>query len=109
MADPQRHWELSEADFEERKYWDDYMRAYQGLSRNTNSQHAPWYVIPSDKNWYRDAAASIIFAEVLAAMEPKFPPSRWISPESNWWISHNRVQSRQPWRTQDQPYCLQKW
>ncbi len=76
MADPQRHWELSEADFEERKYWDGYMRAYQEVIRNTNSQHAPWYVIPSDKSWYRDAAASIIFAEVLAAMEPKFPPSK---------------------------------
>jgi PPK2 family polyphosphate:nucleotide phosphotransferase len=76
MDDPDRHWELSEADFEERKYWDGYMRAYEEAIRETNVEYAPWYVIPSDKSWYRDAAASIIFAEALQGMDPRFPPAK---------------------------------
>lgn len=76
MDDPERHWELSEADFEERKYWDGYMRAYEEVIRRTNVDYARWYIIPSDRSWYRDAAASVIFAEVLQRMDPKFPPPK---------------------------------
>ena len=75
MDDPTRHWELSEADFEERKYWDGYMRAYESIIRATNVDYAPWYVITSDKSWFRDAAASIIFSTALERMDPKFPPA----------------------------------
>ncbi|HYP06599.1 MAG TPA: PPK2 family polyphosphate kinase [Bryobacteraceae bacterium] len=76
MDNPERHWELSEADFEERKYWDGYMRAYEEAIRHTNVDYAPWYVITSDKSWYRDAAASVIVAEVLQRMNPQFPPPK---------------------------------
>ena len=74
MDDPTRQWELSEADFEERKFWDGYMRAYESIIRATNVDYAPWYVITSDKSWFRDAAASIIVATALERMDPKFPP-----------------------------------
>jgi PPK2 family polyphosphate:nucleotide phosphotransferase len=75
MDDPERHWELSEADFEERKYWEGYMQAYQEVIRRTNVEYALWHVIPSDKSWYRDAAASKIICETLNRMAPQFPPS----------------------------------
>jgi polyphosphate kinase 2 (PPK2 family) len=75
MDDPTRHWELSEADFEERKFWDGYMRAYESIIRATNTEYAPWYVIPADKSWFRDAAASIIMATALERMDPQFPPA----------------------------------
>jgi polyphosphate kinase 2 (PPK2 family) len=75
MDDPTRHWELSEADFEERKFWDGYMRAYESIIRATNTDYAPWYVIPADKSWFRDAAASIIMATALERMNPQFPPA----------------------------------
>ena len=74
MDDPARQWELSEADFEERKFWDGYMRAYESIIRATNVDHAPWYVINSDRSWFRDAAASMIIATALERMDPKFPP-----------------------------------
>jgi PPK2 family polyphosphate:nucleotide phosphotransferase len=74
MNDPERHWELSSADFEERKYWDGYMSAYEEAIRSTNTDHAPWYVIPADKSWFRDAAASQIIAGILERMAPQFPP-----------------------------------
>jgi PPK2 family polyphosphate:nucleotide phosphotransferase len=75
MDDPTRHWELSEADFEERKFWDGYMRAYETMIRATNTDYAPWYVITADKSWFRDAAASIIIATALERMNPQFPPA----------------------------------
>jgi PPK2 family polyphosphate:nucleotide phosphotransferase len=75
MDNPERHWELSAADFEERKHWDGYMRAYEEIIRETNVDYAPWYVIPSDKSWFRDAAASQIIAGILERMNPKFPPA----------------------------------
>lgn len=75
IDDPDRRWELSEADFEERKFWDGYMRAYEEAIRRTNVEYAPWYVIPADKSWFRDAAASEIIAGTLERMEPKFPPA----------------------------------
>ena len=75
MDDPTRHWELSEADFQERKHWDGYMRAYERAIRESNTDFAPWYVIPSDHKWFRDAAASTIVAEVLEDMDPQFPPA----------------------------------
>ena len=76
MDDPTRHWELSESDFEERKFWDGYMRAYDGVIKNTNVDWAPWYEIPSDKSWYRDAAASEIIVTTLERMNPQFPPAK---------------------------------
>jgi PPK2 family polyphosphate:nucleotide phosphotransferase len=76
MDDPSRQWELSENDFEERKFWDGYMRAYESIIRATNVDQAPWHVIPSDRSWFRDAAASIIIATALERMDPKFPPPK---------------------------------
>lgn len=75
MAEPTRHWELSEADFKERKFWDGYMRAYEDMIRHTDDDASPWYLIPADHKWYRDAAASIIISGALERMNPQFPPS----------------------------------
>jgi PPK2 family polyphosphate:nucleotide phosphotransferase len=76
IDDPDRHWELSESDFRERRYWDGYMRAFEEAIRQTNTEWAPWYVIGADAKWCRDAAASIVIAEALERMNPKFPPAK---------------------------------
>lgn len=72
---PSRHWELSESDFTERKFWDGYMRAYESAIRQTHTDYAPWYLVTSDRKWFRDAAASILIREALEEMNPQFPPS----------------------------------
>ena len=76
MEDPKRQWELSESDFIERQYWDGYMAAYENVVRHTNTEWAPWYVIPSDRSWFRDAAASAIIVRALERMNPQFPPPK---------------------------------
>ncbi|PCM45811.1 ADP-polyphosphate phosphotransferase [Marinobacter sp. ANT_B65] len=43
-----KNWKFSMADIEERKFWDDYMDAYEACLSNTSTEHAPWYVVPAD-------------------------------------------------------------
>ena len=74
IDDPDRRWKISDADFAERKYWDDYTRAYEAALENCNGAHAPWYVIPSNKKWFRNLAVSHIITETLEGMDMKFPP-----------------------------------
>ena len=70
---PDKHWKLSPADFAERRFWPDYMKAYEGILEATSTKHAPWFVIPSDHKWYRNVAISKILVDALEAMDLKYP------------------------------------
>ncbi len=74
IDDPNRNWKLSEADFHERKFWDDYTAAYEHALAKCSTKDAPWFVIPANKKWFRNLAVSHIIAEALEDMNPKFPP-----------------------------------
>jgi len=74
LDDPDRRWKISQADFDERKSWDDYTSAYEDALAKCSGPHAPWFIIPSNKKWFRDLAVSHIIAETLEAMNMKFPP-----------------------------------
>ncbi|HKV03630.1 MAG TPA: polyphosphate kinase 2 family protein [Candidatus Acidoferrales bacterium] len=73
IGDPDRRWKISEADFDERKFWDDYTEAYEAALTKCNTRHAPWYVIPANKKWFRNLAVSHTIAETLEDMRMKFP------------------------------------
>ena len=70
---PHKHWKLDEADFEERKYWDDYIEAYETALGKCSKPWAPWYVIPADKKWYRNYVVSQILVDTLETLNMKFP------------------------------------
>ena len=70
-----KHWKLSPADFEERQFWPDYMRAYQDILSNTSKKYAPWFVIPSDHKPYRNIAISSIIVEAMERLKLKYPKS----------------------------------
>jgi PPK2 family polyphosphate:nucleotide phosphotransferase len=74
LDDPDKHWKLSEADFNERKYWNDYIQAYEAALTRCSTSHAPWFIIPANKKWFRNLAVSHIIVETLEAMKLKFPP-----------------------------------
>lgn len=74
IDDPDRRWKVSEADFAERNFWDDYVRAYEDALTKCSTDRAPWYVIPSNKKWFRNLAVSHIITETLESMRMKFPP-----------------------------------
>jgi len=73
LEDPRKRWKFSPSDLEERKRWDDYMAAYQEAIRRCNTPWAPWFVIPANRNWYRNAVVSQIVLETLEDMKPKLP------------------------------------
>jgi PPK2 family polyphosphate:nucleotide phosphotransferase len=75
LDDPDRRWKFSLGDLEERKRWDRYMEAYEDALTRCSTKHAPWYVVPANKKWYRNLAASQILLEHLEEMKPKFPVS----------------------------------
>ena len=61
----EKWWKLSLADWQERQRWDDYMAAYQAAINATATAWAPWYVVPSDRKWYRNLAVAQALAETL--------------------------------------------
>jgi len=74
IDDPDRRWKISQSDFDERKFWDDYTVAYEDVLTKCSTDHAPWFIIPSNKKWFRNLAVSHIIAETLESLNMKFPP-----------------------------------
>jgi PPK2 family polyphosphate:nucleotide phosphotransferase len=73
IDDRDKRWKISIDDFKERKFWDDYTAAYEDTLCRCSTPEAPWFVIPSNKKWFRNLAVSHIIAETLDGMNMKFP------------------------------------
>jgi PPK2 family polyphosphate:nucleotide phosphotransferase len=74
LDDPDKRWKISQADFNERKFWDEYTQAYEDALSRCNTKYAPWFIVPADKKWFRNLAVSHIIVETLEEMRLKFPP-----------------------------------
>jgi PPK2 family polyphosphate:nucleotide phosphotransferase len=73
LADPAKRWKFSGDDIRERAYWDQYMAAYEDAIGNCSTAYAPWYVVPSNKKWYRNLVIARTIADTLEAMAPQYP------------------------------------
>ena len=73
LEDPTKQWKFKPEDVDERGYWDSYQQAYQLLLDRCNTEHAPWFVVPSDRKWYRNWAIGQLLREHLEAMELEWP------------------------------------
>jgi PPK2 family polyphosphate:nucleotide phosphotransferase len=73
LATPTKRWKLSASDFEERKRWPDYMRAYEDALSRCSTRYAPWFIIPADHKWYRNLAVSHIVLDALEKLNLKYP------------------------------------
>lgn len=71
--DPAKRWKFSASDLAERKLWDRYREAFEECLERTSTPNAPWYLIPSNRNWFRNLAVSRIVAETLEALQPAYP------------------------------------
>src|SRR5438874_1129751 len=56
--DLDKAWKVSAADWIERKYWDDYLQAYEDALSKCSTDEAPWYSVPADHKWYRNLAVA---------------------------------------------------
>ena len=73
IDDPQKNWKFSSNDANERDYWDDYMKAYEDMIRNTATTYAPWYVIPADNKWFTRVAVAAAVIDTLADLSLEYP------------------------------------
>jgi PPK2 family polyphosphate:nucleotide phosphotransferase len=76
LDDPERRWEISDADYSERELWPKYVKAYEDAIERTSTKQAPWYVIPANHKWFRNLAISQIVADAMDDMGLKLPPPR---------------------------------
>ena len=68
-----KRWKFAESDLEDRERWPAFMEAYGEALQHTNTPHAPWYVVPADRKWYRMWAVSQLVLETLRELDPQFP------------------------------------
>jgi PPK2 family polyphosphate:nucleotide phosphotransferase len=73
LDDPSKRWKFTRGDLAERKYWDDYMLAYQLALERCSTEWAPWFVVPADRKWYRNAVVARIVRSALAALDLAYP------------------------------------
>ena len=70
---PEKNWKFSLADVEERKFWKDYMKAYEECLSATSTRHAPWYVVPADDKENARLIVSRIVLDTLEGLEMAYP------------------------------------
>jgi len=73
LDDRARQWKISESDYTERAYFADYLKAFEEVLERTSTDHAPWFIIPSDHKWFRNLAISKIVVETLESLGMKLP------------------------------------
>jgi PPK2 family polyphosphate:nucleotide phosphotransferase len=73
IKDPQKNWKMSLGDIEERKYWNDYMAAYETCIESTSKKNAPWYIIPADDKKNARLIISQIILEAFDDMALQYP------------------------------------
>jgi PPK2 family polyphosphate:nucleotide phosphotransferase len=73
IDDPTKRWKFRLGDLDDRKLWPAYQRAYDDVLDETSTDYAPWFVVPSDRKWYRNYAVLTILTAALEAMNPKIP------------------------------------
>jgi PPK2 family polyphosphate:nucleotide phosphotransferase len=66
LDEPEKNWKFSASDANERKFWGDYMDAFEEAIRATASKHAPWFVVPADNKWF---TRLVVAAAIVDAME----------------------------------------
>lgn len=73
MKTPEKNWEFSFSDIEDRQKWDTFQEAYEKILNKTSTEHALWYVLPADEGWYTRYLAAEIMIQVIEKMNPEFP------------------------------------
>lgn len=73
LDDPTKHWKFSVGDLPVRNQWDDYMRAFEDVFTQCNTDYAPWHIIPGNTRWYRTLTITKIIVETLEKMNPQYP------------------------------------
>ena len=75
LDDPTKRWKFRLGDLEERKLWPDYMKAFEDVLSKTSTEHAPWYIVPANRKWFRDLVISSVLVDTLEGLKMSYPES----------------------------------
>jgi len=70
---PEKNWKFSLNDAKERGFWDDYMKAYEDVFKQTSTKWAPWHIIPADNKWFTRMAVADLIVSKLKSMKLRYP------------------------------------
>jgi PPK2 family polyphosphate:nucleotide phosphotransferase len=73
LADADKHWKISNADFSERHLWPEYQVAYEEAIERTSRKFAPWFIVPADDKTYRNVAISEIVVDAMSGLKMQYP------------------------------------
>jgi PPK2 family polyphosphate:nucleotide phosphotransferase len=73
IDNPEKNWKFSQADLAERKFWNDYMKAYEDCLGATSTDHAPWYIVPADDKENARLIISQIILDTLKSLKLSYP------------------------------------
>ncbi len=73
LDDPAKQWKFRKGDLLDRARWDDFMDAYETALSRTSQKHAPWYIVPADRKWYRNLVVAEVLVQALEDLEIKTP------------------------------------
>ena len=75
LENPEKHWKYNPGDLDERALWPAYQKAYEIALERCSTDDAPWYVVPSDRKWYRNLAVANLLAAALRGLDLRWPPA----------------------------------
>ena len=73
VDNPQKRWKFRKDDLDDRALWNEYMKAFEDTITETSTKWAPWYVVPTDRNWVRNVAVASLLVETLRELDPQIP------------------------------------
>ena len=74
IHNPEKRWKFNPGDLEERKLWDEYMKAFEDMLSATSTDHVPWYIVPANRKWYRNLVVAETIVKALEALKLSTPP-----------------------------------
>ena len=77
LENPDKHWKFNPDDLKDRALWSDFMKTYEDVLSKTSTEDAPWYVVPSNRKWYRNLVVARIMVDTLKKLDMKFPEIDW--------------------------------
>jgi PPK2 family polyphosphate:nucleotide phosphotransferase len=73
MENPEKLWKFDPSDLQERRYWDQYVLAYEDVFEATGTKESPWYIVPSNRRWFRDYLVLKIILDAFRDMKLSYP------------------------------------
>lgn len=77
LENPHKHWKFNPDDLADRARWDDFMKAYEDLISKTAAEHAPWFIVPADRKWYRNLCVARIMLDTMKRLDLSLPKIDW--------------------------------